>query len=149
MSNNIEGWLPELAMDWNTKFEKLDDGVTWAIDVPINAKNDKQRFQWVYISYGVGVAKGNDIYDVRSKIGDYLPTLNLHGMMVEAKYGFYSMVCIKELRRDGKRVEVMNVQAGPLADHVTSYEQFKFIIQEVADNADILEDKFFGGIDKA
>ena len=149
MANNIEDWLPQLAREWNTKFEKLNDGVTWGIDVPFSMKDSKARFQWVYISYGVGVAKGRDIYDIRSKVGDYSKEVDLHGMMVEAKYGFYSIVCIKDVKRDEKSVEVIFVQASPLADHVTSFEQFKFIIDEVGGNADILEEKFFGGVDKA
>ena len=71
MANNIEDWLPQLAREWNTKFEKLNDGVTWGIDVPFRMKDNKSRFQWVYVSYGAGVAKGRDIYDIRSKVGDY------------------------------------------------------------------------------
>jgi hypothetical protein len=149
MANNIESWIPELAKEWNTKFEKLDDGITWAIDVPFNVKDGKQRYQWVYISYGVGVAKGRDIYDIRSKVGDYSPKVDLHGIMVEARFGFYSIVCIKEVKRDDKPVEVIFVQSGPVADHVTTYEQFKYIIYEVGDNADILEDKFFQGVDRS
>lgn len=149
MANNIEDWLPQLARVWNTKFEKMDDGVTWGIDVPFSIENSKPRFQWVYISYGVGVAKGHDIYDIRSKVGDYSSKVDLHGMLVEAKYGFYSIVCIKEVKRDEKPVEVIFIQSGPLAEHVTTFEQFKFIIHEVGNNADILEEKFFGGVDKA
>lgn len=149
MANNIEVWLPQLASEWNTKFEKLDDGVTWAIDVPFKLKDNTTRYQWVYISYGVGVAKGKDIYDVRSKVGDYSATVNLHGMLQEAKFGYYSAVCIREIKREGNPVDVIYVQAGPLAEYVTTYEHFKFIIDEVGGNADILEEKFYGGIDKA
>jgi hypothetical protein len=149
MANNIGEWIPKLASEWNTKFEKLDDGITWAIDVPFSTKDGKSRFQWVYISYGVGVAKGRDIYDIRSKVGDYSSSVDLHGMMVEAKFGFYSIVCIKEVKREEHPTEVIFVQAGPIADHVSTYEQFQFIIQEVGDSADILEDKFFKGVDKA
>lgn len=149
MVNNIESWIPELANEWNTKFEKLDEGITWAIDVPFKTKDEKPRYQWVYVSYGVGVAKGRDIYDIRSKVGDYSSKVDLHGILVEARFGFYSVVCIKELKRDEKPVEVIFVQAGPVADHVTTYEQFKFIISEIAENADILEDKFFHGVDKS
>jgi len=148
MANKIEQWIPKLATDWNTKFEKLDDGITWAIDVPFKLNSDGFRYQWVYLSYGVGVAKGNDIYDVRSKVGDYSSGVDLHGLLQEAKYGFYSAICIRELNRDGNQVEVVFVQASPLAEHVNTYEQFKFIIEEVGSTADILEDKFYGGIDK-
>jgi hypothetical protein len=147
MANKIEEWIPKLASEWNTKFEKLDDGITWAIDVPFKL-NDKTRFQWVYITYGVGVAKGNDIYDVRSKVGDYSAGIDLHGLLQEAKYGFYSAICIREFNRDGKQVEVVFVQASPLAEHVNTYEQLKFIVEEVGSTADLLEDKFYGGIDK-
>lgn len=34
MANKIGDWIPELSREWNTKFEKFDDGITWAIDVP-------------------------------------------------------------------------------------------------------------------
>ncbi len=149
MANNIESWIPELAKEWNTKFEKLDDGITWAIDVPFNMKDGKPRYQWVYISYVVGAAQGRDIYDIRSRVGDYSEKVDLHGMMLEARFGFYSIVCIKEVKREEKPVEVIFVQAGPLAEHVTNFEQFKFIISEVGENADIMEDKFFHGIDRS
>ena len=146
----MQHWVPQLASEWNTKYEKLDDGITWAIDVPFNTKDGgKPRYQWVYISYGVGVANGNDIYDIRSKVGDYIPGVDLHGILVEAKFGFYSIVCIKDVKRDGNPAEVIFVQSAPLAEHVTSYEQFRFIIDEVGGNADLLEEKFFKGVDKA
>ncbi len=149
MANNIESWVSQLANEWNTKFEKLDDGITWAIDVPFNTKDGKARYQWVYISYVVGAAKGKDIYDIRSRVGDYSGNIDLHGILVEAKFGFYSIACIKEVKRNDQPVEVIFVQAGPLADHVTTYEQFMFIVSEVGENADILEEKFFQGIDKS
>lgn len=149
MANHIEDWLPQLAREWNTKFEKMEDGVTWAIDVPFKMKDGNFRYQWVYVSYGVGVARGRDIYDIRSKVGDYSPAVNVHGMLVEAKFGYYSAVCIREVKREGNPVDVIYVQAGPYADYVTSYDHFKLIVDEVGGNADILEEKFYGGVDKS
>jgi hypothetical protein len=149
MANNLDTWIPKLAGDWNTKHEKLDNGVTWGIDVPFKLKDGSYRYQWVYISFGVGVAKGNDIYDVRSKVGDYSAKVDLHGLLQEAKYGYHSAVCIRESSREGKQVEVVFVQAGPFAEYVTNYDQMKFIIEEVGANADILEHKFYGGVDKS
>ena len=147
MANNTEVWIPKLASEWNTKFEKLDDGITWAIDVPFKLSDDKFRYQWVYVSYGVGVAKGKDMYDIRSKVGDYSSKLDVQGILQESKFAFYSTVCIREVKREGNSVDVVHVQAGPLADYVTDFELFRLILEEVASNADIMEEKFYG-VDK-
>lgn len=142
---NLDAWVPQLAAEWgNSKHEKTNE-TTWAIDVPFKMNDGSYRYQWCYITFAVGVAKGRNIFDIRSKVADFNPGLNLKGMMIDMKHGFYSGVVIREGTSTGNPVEMIYVQAGPLCDHVNTYDEFKSVVLEVATNADILEEKYVGG----
>jgi hypothetical protein len=142
-------WLDQLKKDWGGKKYKEVNKGTYSIDVPFKEEEDgTKRYQWVYISLGKNVAdKKDDIWDIRSMACELNNKhLDILELLNDAKYGFYSMICIREKSEDQKQNAVY-VQAGPLVKHCTTYEMFKFIVFEVAANADFLDGKYNQGED--
>lgn len=136
--------LQAIATKFNYKLDKLND-TQWRMDVAMKLKDGSFRYQFVYIWISKGFARGKDVIYMNSRCGMYTPQLNLYNMMKEAAWGVYSIVTITtDKTKDGQPCETVIVQASPIAEYTTP-ELLNEIIYEVACNADIIEEKYFGG----
>jgi hypothetical protein len=136
--------LQNIAAKFNYKLEMINE-TQYRMDVALKLKDGSFRYQFVYIWISKGFAKGKDVIYMNSRCGTYTPMLNLYNVMKEASWGVYSMVTITtDKSKDGVPCETVIVQASPIAEY-TSPELLNEIIFEVASNADIIEEKFFGG----
>lgn len=136
--------LTNIATKYNYKVDKLND-TQWRMDVALKLKDGSFRYQFVYIWISKGFAKGKDVIYMNSRCGMFTPQLNLYNIMKEAAWGVYSVVTITtDKTKEGAPCETVIVQASPIAEY-TSPELLNEIIFEVASNADIIEEKFFGG----
>lgn len=155
--DQLKDWVDRLKRDWGADIKVKSRG-NYSLDVPFKKTKDNIiRRQWVYISIGKNVAKtedgdqDEDIYDIHSQCSE-LNNIHLDQLDVlqEAQYGFYSMICIRKQvsESDEEPKSAVYVQSGPLLKHCNSYDMFKFIVFEVASNADYLEEKYNKGKDK-
>lgn len=82
---------------------------------------------------------------MNSRVGTYTPSVNLYNLMKEAAYGIYSMVAITtDKDKEGNPCETVIVQAAPNVSY-TNLDLLNDVIFEVAANADLMEEKYFGG----
>jgi hypothetical protein len=147
----LVAWLDQLQEDWGAKKYKDGGDGNYSIDVPFKEdENGVKRYQWVTISLAKQVADKDDIWDIRS-MGCELTNKNLDvlELLDDAKYGYYSMICIRDKKNnDSGPKGAIYVQSGPLVKHCNNYEMFKFIVFEVARNADFLDKKYNLGEDE-
>lgn len=135
--------LHQISTRWNYKLDELTPGV-FRLDVALKLKDDSFRYQFVYI-WVEKSPNGRDKFYMNSRVGMYTQNLNHYNLLKEAGYCNYTTVTItSDKTADGTPCETVIVQAAPYADF-TSLELLNDIIFEVANNADILEEKFFGG----
>lgn len=145
MSAELKSKMEQVAREWNTKFDDLGNGV-YRIDVPLRLNDGSMRYQFVFGREAQGFAKGKDVFYFNSRAGVVNPGTNLYNMLKEAGLGVYSMVTIiNDHDQNNNPREVLLVQASPIKEYTQDYELIKFIIAEVAEVADFLEQKYFGG----
>ena len=140
----LKSVLMEVSQKWNYKMEEISAGV-FRMDVAIKMKDGSYRYQFVYVWMVKHPNNQRDMIYMNSRCGEYTPNLNLYSMMKEAIWGLNSIVTITtDKKADGSPCETVIVQASPYKDW-TSKDMLDEIIYEVAANADIMEEKFFGG----
>ncbi len=126
------------------KLKELDNG-KFSIDIAMKLKDGSFRYQFVWIWLAEGRAKGKDCVYMTSRAGIYTPNANLYQLLKESGYGVYSTVTIvPDKDKEGNPCETVVVQASPVLEYLQK-EEFIEILWEVAEIADILEEKHFGG----
>lgn len=139
----LQPTLQQIASRYNYKLDEITPG-TFRMDVAIPVKDKPARYQFVYI-WIIKEASGRERIYMNSRCGMFTPQLNLYNILKESAYGNYTTVTITtDKTADGTPCETVITQAVP-ALAMTTPELLNEIIYEVAVNADILEEKFFGG----
>lgn len=145
MLADLKTIMEQVARDWNTKFDDLGNGI-YRIDVPLKLNDGSMRYQFVFGREAQGFAKGKDVYYFNSRAGVINPGTNFYTMLKEAGLGVYSMITIiDDQDQHGNKREVLLVQASPIKEYTQNYDLLKMIISEVAEVADFIEGKYFGG----
>lgn len=136
--------LTEYAEVKKYKLKELDNG-KFSIDIAMKLKDGSFRYQFVWIWIAEGRAKGKDCVYLTSRAGIYTPKANMYQLLKESGYGVYSTVTIvPDKDKEGNPCETVVVQASPILEYLQK-EEFIEILWEVAEIADILEEKHFGG----
>lgn len=140
---DLQSTLQQIATRYNYKLDEINPG-TFRMDVAIPMKDGNFRYQFVYI-WKITEPSGRERVYMNSRCGTYTPTLNLYNILKESAYCNYSTVTVTtDKTADGTPCETIVTQAVPAAA-MTTPELLNDIIYEVAVNADIIEEKFFGG----
>lgn len=136
--------LTEYASEKKYKLRELDGG-KFSIDVAMRLKDGNFRYQFVWIWIAPKRGKGKDCIYFTSRVGTYTPNVNLYQLIREAGFGVYSTITItSDKDKEGNPCETIVVQASPVQEYLTK-EELIYILWEVAEVADILEEKYFGG----
>ncbi|KOY87249.1 hypothetical protein AD998_14800 [bacterium 336/3] len=143
---NFDTAIKEVATKFNAQIKELSPGV-YSLDIPFKLKDGSSRYQYVYAWVIPGRAKGKDCFYFNSRCGTFDPkATDTYNLLKEAAFGYYSMITItKDKLSDGTPCETVIVQASPIAEHIDSSNELADIVWEVAEVADIIEEKYFGG----
>ena len=140
---DIKSILEELATAQKYKLNQLDDG-KYCIDIAMKLKDGTYRYQFVWLWVAEGRGKGKDCVYMTSRVGTYTPQVNLYQLIKQSGYGVYTTVTVvPDKDKSGNPCESVVVQASPVLDFL-SKEEFLFVLWEVAEIADILEEKHYG-----
>lgn len=133
-----------IAEKWKYKVDEVSPGV-FRIDVAIKMKDESWRYQFVYVWIIQGRHFGKDVVYMNSRCGEYNPNLNHYKLLKEGGFGTYSQVTITtDKRTDGSACETLIVQAVQPVE-LTNETILNEVIYDVAYNADIIEESYFGG----
>ncbi|TAF63135.1 MAG: hypothetical protein EAZ55_14520 [Cytophagales bacterium] len=144
MSLDLKKMMQEASQRFGTKFEELPSGA-YLIDVPLKLKDGSIRYQYVYGSVGLDPTQNKEFFYLNSRCGIINEQTDFAGILRDARYGIYTTIAIvNDRQRDGTPCETLIVQASPLVEY-TAQEQLLYIITEIAEKADIIEEKYFGG----
>lgn len=136
--------LTNITERWKYKMDEVSPGV-FRIDVAIKMKDDKWRYQFVYVWRIAGRHFGKDVIYMNSRCGEYNPNLNHYKLLKEGGFGTYAQVTITtDKRSDGSPCETLIVQAVQPVDY-TNETILNEVLYDVAYNADIIEETYFGG----
>lgn len=136
--------LTEYAEVKKYKLKELDNG-KFIIGITMKLKDGSFRHQFVWIWVAKGRAKGKDCIYLVSRSGTYNSNSNVYQLLKESAHGVYSTVAIvPDKDKEGNSCETVVVQASPILEYLQK-EEFIEILWEVAEIADILEEKHFGG----
>jgi hypothetical protein len=139
----IDKLLKEYAFAQKYKLSLLENG-KYCIDIAMKLKDGSFRYQFVWVWEVKGRGKGKDCVYLTSRVGSYSSSIDLYQLVKEAGYGIYTTVTVVgDKDKAGKPCESIVVQASPVLEFL-SKEAFLFILWEVAEVADILEEKHFG-----
>jgi hypothetical protein len=143
---NFDNAIKEVANRFNAQIKELSPGV-YSLDIPFKLKDGSSRYQYVYAWVIPDEHKRRNYFYFNSRCGTYEEgTTDTYNLLKEAAFGHYSMVTItKDKLSDGTPCETVIVQASPIAEHVKTIEELADIVWEVAEVADIIEEKYFGG----
>ncbi len=140
---DLQATLQQIASRYKYKLDEINPG-TYRMDVAIPVKDKDTRFQLVYI-WKITEASGRERIYMNSRCGIYTPQVNLYNILKESAYCNYCTITITtDKTADGTPCETIVAQAVP-ALAMTTPEFLNELIYEVAVNADIIEEKFFGG----
>ena len=135
--------MQTISTNWNNKLVELTPGV-YRLDVGLKLKDETIRYQFVYV-WQVKNQNGRDHVFMNSRAGMYNNNLNLYQLLKDSGSGYYSTITIvPDKNAEGNPCETVVVQASPYLDSL-SVELLGDIIFEVANEADWLEEKHFGG----
>ena len=138
--------LTDYANSKKYKLKEMDNGI-FSLDISMKLSDGSMRYQYVWIWVIPGRAKGQDCIYLNSRVGTFNPTINLYRLMKDSGAGVYSSVTIvNDKDKQGNPCESIVVHASPIQNMVTK-EEFLYILWEVAERADILEERYFGGDD--
>jgi len=141
---DLKETLTEYAAAKKYKIKELEGGKL-GIDIAMKLKDGSFRYQFVWAWVVAGRGKGKDCIYLTSRAGIYTPKVNLYQLVKESGYGVYSTITIvPDKDKAGKPCETIVVQASPVQEFL-SKEEFIYILWEVAEVADILEERHFGG----
>lgn len=141
---DLRAVISDYATRKKFKWKETDNGI-FSIDIAMKLSDGSMRYQYVWIWIIPGRAKGQDCIYLNSRVGTYNPTVNLYTMMRDSGAGVYSSVTlVNDKDTNGNPCETIVVHASPIREHVTQAE-LEYIIWEVAERADVLEERYFGG----
>lgn len=139
--------LLEYAATSSHKLKVLEDG-KFCIDFRFRmgeGKKDRLQMVWCWIAKG-RKPEEKCVY-FSSRVGIYSPNINLFTLMKDAGRCFHSTITIvSDKNKEGQPCESIIVQASPNLKYVTK-EFFLEVLFEVAETADILEERHFDGVD--
>lgn len=139
----LQSTLQQIATRYKYKLDEIKPG-TFRMDVAIPVKDKNTRFQLVYI-WIIKEPSGRERIYMNSRCGTYTQQINLYNILKESAYCNYCTITVTtDTTADGTPCETIVAQAVP-ALAMTTPELLNEIIYEVAVNADIIEEKFFGG----
>jgi hypothetical protein len=141
---DLKSVITGISEKWKYKTDEVAPG-TFRIDVAIKMKNDSWRYQFVYVWIIAGRYFGKDVVYMNSRCGEYNPNLNHYKLLREGGCGTYAQVTVTtDTRPDGSSCETVIVQAVQPVE-LTNEEILNAAIYDVAFNADIIEESYFGG----
>jgi hypothetical protein len=136
--------VSNIASRWNYKLDEVSPGV-FRLDVAIKMKDGSFRYQYVWAWIIAGRHFGKDVVYMNSRCGEYNANLNHYKLLKEGGYGTFAQITITtDKRTDGTPCESIIVQAVcpvELASEALLNEE----LYDVAYNADIIEETYFGG----
>jgi hypothetical protein len=136
--------LTNISAKWKYKLEEVSPNV-WRVDVALKMKDESWRYQFVYVWIVETRFQGKPSIYMNSRCGEFNTNINLYNLLKESGYGNYCSVTVTtDKRADGSPCETVIVQAS-LAVEFTTEELLDKVLFEVANGADIVEEKFFGG----
>lgn len=141
---DLKQTLENISAKWKYKLDEVSPGV-FRMDVALKVGEDKWRYQFVYIWQIPDRYFGQPAIFMNSRCGEYSPNLNLYHMLKESGYGSLSSITVTtDKKADGSPCETIVCQSAIPVEFVTEQIVDKTIF-EVAYNADIIEEKYFGG----
>jgi hypothetical protein len=144
MSFDLKTVVSNIANRWNYKLDEVNPGI-FRIDVAIKMKDGSYRYQFVWLWIIAGRHFGKDVVYMNSRCGEYNANLNHYKLLKESGYGTYAQVTITtDKRPDGSPCESIIVQSVQPV-HLTNEDILNEAIYDVAYNADIIEETYFGG----
>lgn len=136
--------ITNIAERWKYKMDEVSPGI-FRLDVAIKMKDGSWRYQFVYAWIIQGRHFGKDVVYMNSRCGEYNPNLNHYKLLKEGGYGTYAQVTVTtDKRANGEPCETVIVQAVQPVE-LTSEAILNEVIYDVAYNADIIEESYFGG----
>lgn len=136
--------VSNIAEKWKYKMDEVSPGV-FRLDVAIKMKDGNWRYQFVYAWIIAGRHFGKDVVYMNSRCGEYNPNLNHYKLLKEGGYGTYAQVTVTtDKRANGEPCETIIVQAVQPVE-LTNEAILNEVIYDVAYNADIIEETYFGG----
>jgi len=136
--------LQNISAKWKYKLDEVSPNV-WRIDVAIKMKDESWRYQFVYVWEVETRFFGKPAYYMNSRVGEFNANLNLYSIIKESGFGNYTSITVTtDKRADGTPCETLICQAALAKEHTTE-ALLDQVLYEVANNADIAEEKFFGG----
>lgn len=136
--------VSNIANRWKYKLDEVSPGV-FRIDVAIKMKDGSFRYQFVWVWIIAGRHFGKDVVYMNSRCGEYNTNLNHYKLLKESGHGTYAQVTITtDKRADGSPCESVIVQSVQPIE-LTSESILNEAIYDVAYNADIIEETYFGG----
>lgn len=141
---DLKQTLTDIALKWGYKMEELTPGV-FGMDISIKRKTSETiRYQYITVRFEEFEGAEKKIY-ISSRSGICHDGLNYHDILKESLFCNYCTVSILATKdKEGNPDESLIVQAAPLEKH-TSPDMLDTILFEVANNADYIEEKYFGG----
>ncbi len=136
--------ITNISARWKYKMDEVSPGV-YKLDVALKMKDETWRYQGVYIWIIAGRHFGKDVVYMNSRCGEYNPNINHYKLLKEGGYGTFSQVTVTtDKRADGSSCETIIVQAVQPIE-LTNETILNEVIYDVAYNADIIEETYFGG----
>lgn len=145
MKLNFDTAIQEVAKKFMAQVKEISPNC-YSLDVPFELQDGTKRYQYVYAWVIAERAKGKDCYYFSSRCGIINKTTDYYNLLKEASYGIYTSITIAaDQTASGEPCEAVVIQASPIAEYVTTVEEMAVILWEVAEMADIIEEKYFGG----
>ncbi len=136
--------ITNISERWKYKMEEVNPGM-FKIDVALKMKDDTWRYQNVWVWEVKGRHFGKDVIYLNSRCGEYNPNINHYKLLKEGGFGTFAQVTVTtDKRADGTPCETIIVQAVQPIE-LTSEVILNEVIYDVAYNADIIEETYFGG----
>ncbi|MCS7084685.1 MAG: hypothetical protein NZ534_01235 [Bacteroidia bacterium] len=142
---SLEEFMHKVGQELNQNVRSLE-GDVWMMDFPIVSSAGQSRHQYVYAQKEV--RNGREVYLFTSRCGRYTPQTDLYKLLKENRRSIYAGLTITTDRlRTGQEVEIVAAFAATIAASA-DYDELRYLIQEVAELADEVERKYFGGQDR-
>jgi len=141
---DLKAVLTNITSRWKYKLDEISPGI-FRIDVAIKMKDENWRYQYVYVWIIAGRHFGKEVVYFNSRCGEYNPNLNHYKLLKEGGMGTYAQVTVTtDKRPDGSDCETIIVQAVQPVE-LTNESILDAVLYDVAYNADIIEEVYFGG----
>ncbi|MBK6836341.1 MAG: hypothetical protein IPG89_19595 [Bacteroidetes bacterium] len=141
---DLKKTLDAISAKWKYKLDELSPGV-YRMDVALKIDEDNWRYQFVNISQVADRYFGEPAVLLTSRCGEYSTKVDLYLLLKEAGLNSQStFTVIPDKRENGSPCEAIICQAAIPVECITEALLDK-TLYEVAFNADLVEEKYFGG----